>query len=131
MAQLYGTMAVYTRRRASVLVLIMFVMCLRAYVCRFDKADGTPTSSDTAITDRYSDTNIFQLRVHWVRISLSIGPEKSFGYVPPVGVEMEVANLLAVYTKRSHDVKMTPYRRRCDTIKSTPCAYWDTTISYT
>ena len=46
-----------------------------------------PTFSDTAITDRRSDTTICQLRVHWVRISWSIGSEKSFGHVPPLGVE--------------------------------------------
>ena len=44
-----------------------------------------PTFSDTAITDRHSDTTIFQLRAHWVRISWSIGSEKSFGHVPPGG----------------------------------------------
>ena len=44
-----------------------------------------PTFSDTAITDCHSDTTIFQLRAHWVRISWSIGSEKSFRYVPPVG----------------------------------------------
>ena len=43
-----------------------------------------PTFSDTAITDRHSDTTIFPLRAHWVRISWSIGSEKSFGHVPPV-----------------------------------------------
>ena len=31
-----------------------------------------PTFSDTAITDHHSDTTIFQLRAHWVRISWSI-----------------------------------------------------------
>ena len=41
-----------------------------------------PTFSDIAITDRHSDTTIFQLRAHWVRISWSIGSEKSFGHVP-------------------------------------------------
>ena len=46
-----------------------------------------PTFSDTAVTDRHSDTTNFQLRAHWVRISWSIGSEKSFGHVPPVGVE--------------------------------------------
>ena len=46
-----------------------------------------PTFNDTAITDHHSDTTIFQLRAHWVRISWSIGSEKSFGHVPPVGVE--------------------------------------------
>ena len=46
-----------------------------------------PTFSDTATTHRHSDTTIFQLRSHWVRISQCIGSEKSFGHVPPVGVE--------------------------------------------
>ena len=46
-----------------------------------------PTFSDTAITDRHSDTTIFLLRAHWVRISWSIGSEKSFEHVPPLGVE--------------------------------------------
>ena len=35
-----------------------------------------PTFSDTAITDRHSDTTIFQLRAHWVRISWSSESEK-------------------------------------------------------
>ena len=35
-----------------------------------------PTFSDTSITDRHSDTTIFQLRVYWVRISWSIGSDK-------------------------------------------------------
>ena len=40
-AQRYGTMDAHIRLRASVLV--VFVVCLRAYVqfCRFDKADTT------------------------------------------------------------------------------------------
>ena len=46
-----------------------------------------PTFSDTAITDRHSDTTIFQLRAHWVRISWSFGSEKSFGHVSPVYLE--------------------------------------------
>ena len=46
-----------------------------------------PTLSDTAITDPHSDTTIFQLRAHWVRISWSIGLEKLFRHVPPEGVE--------------------------------------------
>ena len=43
--------------------------------------------SDTSVPDRHSDTTIFQLRAHRVRISWSIGLGKSFGHVPPVGVE--------------------------------------------
>ena len=85
MALRYGTMAAHTRCRVSVLV--MFVVCLRAHVqfWRFDEA--LPKFSDTATTDHHSDTTIFQLRARWVRISWSIGSEKSFGHVPPVGVE--------------------------------------------
>ena len=50
-----------------------------------------PKFSETAITDRHSDTTIFQLRAHWVRISWSIGSDKSFGHVPPVGVELSTS----------------------------------------
>ena len=32
-------------------------------------------------------TTIFQIRANWVRISWSIGSEKSFEHVPPVGVK--------------------------------------------
>ena len=58
-AQRYGTMAAHTQRRASVLV--MFIVYLLAHVqfCRFDKADATPTFSDTVVSDRHSDTIIF------------------------------------------------------------------------
>ena len=51
------------------------------------KRTPPPTFSDTAITDSHSDITIFQLRAHWVRTFWSIGSEKSFGHVPPVGVE--------------------------------------------
>ena len=44
-----------------------------------------PTFSDTAITDRHSDTTIFQLRAHWVRISWSIGSEKIVRTCAPGG----------------------------------------------
>ena len=86
-AQRYGTIAAHTRRRASVLV-VFVVFCVHMY--RFAgliRRTPPPTFSDTAITDRHSDTTNFQLRAHWVRISWSIGSEKSFGHVPPVGVE--------------------------------------------
>ena len=46
-----------------------------------------PTFSDSAVTDRHSDTTIIQLRAHWVRISWSIGSAKSFGLMLLVGVE--------------------------------------------
>ena len=85
-AQRYGTIAVYTRRRASVLVFVVF--CVHMYsFAGLIRWTPPPTFSDTTITDRHSDTTIFQLRAHWVRISWSIGLEKSFGHVPPVGVE--------------------------------------------
>ena len=73
-AQRYGAVAAHTQRRVSVLVLVVFCMHM-------------PTFSDTAITERHSDTTIFQLRAHWLRISWSTGSEKSFRHVPPVRVE--------------------------------------------
>ena len=84
-AQRYGTISAHTRRRASVLV----VFCVVHMYSFAGLIRRTPplTFGDTAITDRHSDTTIFQLRAYWVRISWSIGSEKSFGHVPPVGVE--------------------------------------------
>ena len=78
------------------------VLCAHVQFCRFDKADAI---ADTAITDRHSDTTIFQLRAHWVRISWSIGSEKSFGHVPPVGVEpsilLDLILMYVVYTYKN------------------------------
>ena len=86
-AQWYGTIAAHTRRRASVLV-VFVVFCVHIYsFAGLIRRTPPPTFSDTAITDRHSDPTIFQLRAHWVRISWSIGSEKSFGHGPPVGVE--------------------------------------------
>ena len=82
-AQRYGAIA--ARRRASVLV-VFVVFCVHMYsFAGLIRQTPPPTFSDTAITDRHSDTTIFQLRAHWVRISWSIGLEKAFGHVPPVG----------------------------------------------
>ena len=84
-AQRYGTIAAHTRRRASVPV-VFVVFCMHMYsFAGLIRRTPLPTFSDTAITD--SDTTIFQLRAHWVRISWSIGSEKSFRHVPQVGVE--------------------------------------------
>ena len=86
-AQRYGTIAAYTRRRASVLVVfVVFCVHMRSFAGLI-RWTPPPTFGDTAITDRHSDTTIFQLRAHWVRISWSVGSEKTFGHVPPVGVE--------------------------------------------
>ena len=86
-AQRYGTIAAHTRRRASVHV-VSVVFCVHMHsFAGLIRRTPPPTFSDTAITDRHSDTTIFPLRAHWVRISWSIGSEKSFGHVPPVGVE--------------------------------------------
>ena len=86
-AQRYGTIAAHTRSRAFVLV-VFVVFCVHVYsFAGLIRRTPPPTFSDTALTDRHSDTTIFQLRAHWVRIASSIGSEKSFGHVPPVGVE--------------------------------------------
>ena len=82
-AQRYGTIAAHTRRRASVLVAFV-VFCVHIYsFAGLIRRTPPPAFSDTAVTDRHSDTIIFQLRAHWVRISWSIGSEKSVGHVPP------------------------------------------------
>ena len=81
------TIAAHTRRRVSVLV-VFVVFCVQVHsFAGLVRRTPPPTCSDTAITDCHSETNIFQLRAHLVRISWSIGLEKSFGHVPPVGVE--------------------------------------------
>ena len=72
---------------ASVLV-VFVVFCMHMYsFASLIRRMPPPTFCDTAITDRHSETTIFQLRAHWVRISWSIASEKSFGHVPLVGVE--------------------------------------------
>ena len=78
-AQRYGSIVAHTRRRASVLV-VFVVFCTHMHsFAGLIRRKPPPTFSDTAITDRHSDTTIFQLRAHWVRISWSVGSEKSFG----------------------------------------------------
>ena len=63
-AQRYGTIATITRRRASVLV-VFVVFCVHMYsFAGLIRRTPPPTFSDTAITDRHSDTTIFQLRAH-------------------------------------------------------------------
>ena len=85
-AQRYGTIASHTRRRASVLfVFVVFCVHMISFAGLIRRTPPS-TFSDTAITEN-SDTTIFPLRAHWVRISWSIGSEKSFKHVPPVGVE--------------------------------------------
>ena len=79
-AQRYGTIAAHTRRHASVLV--VFVHVVHIYSFALSTRTPPPTFSDAAITDRHSDTTIFQLRAHWVQISWSIGSEKWFGHAP-------------------------------------------------
>ena len=84
-AQQYGTIAAHTRCRASVLV-VFVVFCLHMHsFAALIRRMPPPTFSDTAITDRHSDTTIFQIRAQWLRISWSIGSEKSFGHVAPGG----------------------------------------------
>ena len=93
-AQRYGTTAAHTPRHASVLV-VYVVLCVHVYsFAGLIRRTPPPTFSDTAIADCHSDTTIFQLRAHWVQISWSIGSEKSFGHVPPVGVDPSTSCVL-------------------------------------
>ena len=113
-AQRYGTIAAHTRRRASVLV-VYVVFCVHMHsFAGLIRRTPPPTFSDTAITDRHSDTTIFQLRAHWVRISWSIGSEKSFGHVPPVGVEPSTSCMQGehlIHLARLSARSMIPYMR--------------------
>ena len=84
--QRYGTIAAHTRRRASVLV-VFVVFCVHMYsFAGLIRRTPPPTFSDTAITDRHSDTTIFQLRAHWVRISWSTVLEKIVRICAPGGI---------------------------------------------
>ena len=86
-AQRYGIIAAHTRHHASVRdVFVVFCLHMHSFAGLIRRMPP-PMFSDTAITDHHSDTTIFQLRAQWVRISWSIGLEKSFGHVPPVGIE--------------------------------------------
>ena len=61
LAQRYATTAAHTRRRASVLV-VFVVFCVHMHsFAGLIRRTPPPTFSDTAITDRHSDTTIFQL----------------------------------------------------------------------
>ena len=63
-AQWYGTVATPTRCHASVLV-VFVVFCVHMHsFAGLIRPTPPPTFSDTAITDRPSDTTIFQLRAH-------------------------------------------------------------------
>ena len=80
--QRYETIAAHTRRCASVLV-VFVVFCVHMHsFAGLIRRTPPPTFSDTAITDRYSDTIIFQLKAHWVRISWSIRSENSSDRCP-------------------------------------------------
>ena len=80
-AQRYGTIAAHTRCRASLLLFVVFRVHIYSFAGLIRRMPS-PTFSDTAVTDPHSDTTTFQLRAHWMRISWSIGWEKSLGHVP-------------------------------------------------
>ena len=84
-AQRYRTIAAHARRHVYVLV-VFVVFCLHMYsFAGLIRRTPPLMFGGTAITDRHSDTTIFQLRAHWVLISWSIGSEKLFGHVPSSG----------------------------------------------
>ena len=102
-AQWYGTIAAYTRCCASVLVVfVVFCMHMHSFAGLIRRTPP-PTFSDTAITNRHSDTTIFQLRAHWVRISWSIGLENRSDKCALAGVEPSTSkahrNLLYVHPR--------------------------------
>ena len=81
-AQRYGTIAAHTRHHASILV-VFVVLCMHMYsFAGLIRRTPPPMFSDTAITNRHSDSTISQLRAHWVWISWSIESEKSLDMCP-------------------------------------------------
>ena len=68
-AQRYGTIAAYTRCRASVLV-VFIVFCVHMHsFAGLIRRTPPPMFSDTAITDRHSDTTILlgaDILVYWI-----------------------------------------------------------------
>ena len=86
---LRGTEPLPHSRRYESILIVFVVFCLHMHsLAGLIRRTPPMTFSDTAITDHHSDTTIFQLRAHWVRISRSVGSEKSVGHVPPVGVDL-------------------------------------------
>ena len=97
-AQRYGAMAAHIRHRASVLVVLVVFLHAHVQFAGLIRRVPPSTFSDT-ITDRHSHTTVFQLRAHCVRISWFTGSEKSFGHVPPVGVETSTSHSPAIKTE--------------------------------
>ena len=100
-AQRYGTIAAHTRRCASILIMfVVFCVHMHSFTSLI-RWTPPSTFSDTAITDRHSDTTIFQLRAHWVQISWSIGSEKSFRICPRLfcGCQLHLPYLFGLYPK--------------------------------
>ena len=93
-AQWCGTIAAHTWSRASVLVLFVVLYVHMHSFAGLIRWTPPPAFSDTAITDGHSDTTVFQLRAYWVRISWSIGSEKSLVHVPPVGAPYPLGQAL-------------------------------------
>ena len=82
-AQQYGTIAAHTWCRASVLVVfVVFCVHMHSYAGLIRRTPP-PTFSDTAtLIPLFSSSELTGCRISW-----SIGSEKSFRHVPPVGVE--------------------------------------------
>ena len=97
-AQRYGTIAAHTRRRASPLV-VFVVFSVHMYIfAGLIRRTPPPTFSDTAVTDRHSDTTFFQLRAHWVRISWSVGSDRRASY--PLGQALRLSVNAKIYGVR-------------------------------
>ena len=85
-AQRYGTIAAHTRRRASVLaVFVVFCVHMHSFAGLIRRTPP-PTFSDTAFTDRHSDTPIFSAQsslgadilVYWIgKIVRTCAPGRS------------------------------------------------------
>ena len=77
-------MAGHTRRCMSVLVVYVLFCVYKYSFAVLIRRTLPSTFNNTAVTDRHYDTTIFHLEHTVMRLSWSIGSEKSLRHVPPV-----------------------------------------------
>ena len=127
--QRYGTIAAHIRRHASDLI-VFVVFCVHMHsFAGLIRRTPPPTFSDTAITDHHSDTTILQLTTYWVRISWSVGSEKSFGHVCPqweLNPRLPACKVSTLSTRPGSPRQIT-LKQLILLLKSHPCynKYWN------
>ena len=101
-AQRYGTIAAHTRRRASVLIVFVLFSVHKHSFPGLIRQTLPLTFSDTAITNRHSDTTIFpaqsslgaDILVHWIgKIVWTCANSHKMNIYEPVSVKTGLNNM--------------------------------------